>query len=193
MAPTLTVASASGFVAGNYVVADIDYTPNVGGLAGEDGAFAYPSAITDVDFIRKTSDFVARVVSVSGNVLSLDQPLIGGGSPSTTNGTPPAGSKVQQILGWVTGNGGTFIQEWSGLFVADTVDGAQAVIYYPHLSISSFRDQAEWAIENIGNSDEHGMTLDSMFEALAYDDPMTGETVVSYTGFYPNARVQSTY
>jgi hypothetical protein len=123
----------------------------------------------------------------------LDQPFVGGGSPIATSGTPPAGSKVQVVTGWTAANGGSFIQEWSALFVCDSIDGAQIALYYPHLSINQFRENANWAIENIGTTDLTGMQLDSMFEALAYDDPMTGETVVSYTGFYPNARTQATY
>lgn len=189
----LTVDSASGFAVNQYIVCDIDYVPNTGGLAGENGAFAFPNAITDVDFIRKTSDFVARITAIVGDVLTLDQPFIGGGSPAANNGIPPAASKVQQVTGWTAANGGTFIQEWSGLFIADSNDGAQIALYYPHLSINQYRGMANWAIENIGTTDLTGMQLDAMFEALAYDDPMTGETVVSYTGFYPNARVQAIY
>lgn len=189
----LTVAAASGFAVGNYIVADVDYVPNTGGLAGENGAFAFPNAITDIDFIRKTSDFVARVTAINGSTLTLDQPFVGGGSPAATNGTPPAGAKVQVVTGWTAANGGTFIQEWSGLFIADSIDGAQVALYYPHLSISQFRGDNNWAIENIGTTDLTGMQLDATFEALAYDDQLSGETVVSYTGFYPNARVQNTY
>jgi hypothetical protein len=190
---TLTVASASGFAANDYIVCDQDFTALSSGVLGSNGAFAFPGAVTDTDWIRKTSDFVARIASISGNVLTLDQPFVGGGSPAATNGTPPAGSKVQKIIGWSAREGGTFIQEWSGLFLADTIDGAQIAIYYPHISINQFRGHNPWTLENAGTTDLGGMELDAMFEALAYDDPLDGETICNYGAFYPSARIQNLY
>lgn len=189
----LVVASAAGFSVGQYIVCDIDFPTGGQGILGENGAFAFPNAVTDVDWIRKTSDFVARIAAISGTTLVLDQPFVGGGSPIGTLATPPAASFVLPVTGWTSRNGATFIQEWSGLFVADTIDGAQMAFYYPHLSINQFRGMANWAIENIGTTDLTGMQMDVLFEALAFDDPEDGETVVSYQAFYPNARVQNTY
>ena len=196
---TLYVPSGSGaaFPANSYLVCDEDYNGTDSGVVGSNGAFLFPNATTDVDYIRKTSDFVARVVAVvtglpaGQDALILDQPFVGGGSPAATNGTPPTTSKVQRIVGWSAREGGTFIQEWSGLFITDTVDGAQIAFYYPHVSISQFRGLNPWAIENIGNTEMTGNELDCMFEALAYDDPEDGETIVGYRAFYPNARVQN--
>lgn len=194
---TLTVASASGFAADAcgdpvYIVADIDMGA-CSGIVGENGTFVFPSAVSDVDFIRKTSDFVARVQSISGNVLTLDQPFVGGGSPAATNGTPPAGSKVQQISGWAMREGGSFIQEWSGLFICDSIDGAQIAVYYPHISPNQFRGHADWTLENVGTTDAHGLQMDCMFEALAFDDPIDGDTIVNYSAMYVTNRTQNTY
>lgn len=189
----LTVASASGFSVGQYIVADIDYTPGTSGRLGENGTFAFPNAVTDVDYIRKASDFVARVTAIQGNVLSLDQPFVGGGSPAATNGTPPAGSKVQVVDGWTSREGGTFIQEWSGLVISDTIDGAQIALYFPHISISQFAEFPNWAIENIGTTDMTGYDLYATFETLAFDDPIDGETICGYHAFYPNARTQNVW
>jgi hypothetical protein len=190
--PTLTVTSAAaiGVSAGDFIVCDIDYDPATYGIIGEAGVPVFPNAVTDVDYIRKTSDFVARVVSVNANVLTLDQPFVGGGQGTTSNpanttqGTPPAGSYVQLISGWACREGGTFITEWTGLFVLDTVDQAQIALYYPHVSINQFRDIAAWAIENVGTTDLTGYELDCVMEALAFDDPLDGETVVGYTSYY---------
>jgi hypothetical protein len=71
------------------------------------------------------------------------------------------------------------------LFIMDTIDAAQIACYYPHVSISQFRDVAAWTIENQGTTDQTGYELDAMFEALAFDDPIDGETVVGYKAFYP--------
>lgn len=190
----VTSASAISCSAGSYIVCDLDYTaanfPNQGnppfGIVGAAGVPLQPNAVTDIDYIRKTSDFVARVVSVATNTaLTLDQPFVGGGSGSPTPyATPPAGSNVEVISGWAVREGATFITEWSGLFVMDTIDAAQIAIYYPHVSIAQFKDIQAWAIENVGTTDETGYDLDCMMAALAFDDPLDGETVVGYKAFY---------
>jgi hypothetical protein len=188
--PVLTVSSASAIsVSGNgeYIVADLDYSPTQFGIVGAAGIPVQPNAVTDVDYVRKTSDFVARCVAVLTNALTLDQPFIGGGSgltlPAPTS--PPAGSNVQRITGWAAREGGTYITEWSGLFVMDTIDAAQIAVYYPHVSIAQFKDLAAWAIENVGTTDETGYEIQCSLNALAFDDPIDGETVVGYKAYYP--------
>ena len=195
---TVTSAAAIGASAGSFIVADIDYVPSLitppalasYGIIGESGQVVFPQAVTDVDYIRKTSDFVARVVSVSSNVLTLNAPFVGGGQGTTVNtantpqGTPPAGSNVQVISGWAAREGGTFITEWTGLFILDTIDQAQIAFYWPHISINQFREVAAWAIEGVGTTDLTGYELDCVMEALAFDDPLDGETVVGYTAYY---------
>jgi hypothetical protein len=190
----LTVASSaainvSGGQNSEYIVVDLDYNTATSGIVGSAGIPIQPNAVTDIDYVRKTSDFVGRVVSVAGNVLTLDQPLVGGGSSATLiapgYATPPVGSNVQKISGWAAREGGTFISEWSALFIMDTIDAAQIAVYYPHVSIAQFKDMAAWAIENIGTTDETGYELQASYNALAFDDPLDGETIVGYKAFYP--------
>lgn len=188
-APTLTVTgtpSTAQIVVGSYIVCDVDYNTATYGLVGDTGVPVFKNAVTDIDYIRKTSDYVARVTAINGSVLTLDQPFIGGGSGNPAPLGPGAtGSKVEVISGWSAREGGTFIAEWSGLFLCSTIDGAQLFIYYPHISILQNRDvAAAWAIENIGTTDLGGMELDAQYAALAFDDPLDGETVVSYEGYY---------
>lgn len=187
-APSLTVATGSGalFAVGDYVVADADYA-NEFGLVGDNGIPLFSGQVTDVDFIRKTSDYVARVTAIVGDVLTISQAMIGGGSgnTSTPNTGPSPGDKVQKIRGWAARNGGSFIKEWSAMFILSTVDGDQIVLYYPHVSISQFRDMPAWALENAGTTDLAGYELDAVFQALAFDDPLDGETIVGYKAMYP--------
>lgn len=196
--PTLFVPASSGtlFAVNDDIVCDVDYNQSSVGFIGDNGIPIYANnAPQDVDFIRKTSDFVARItkivpLAVAGqDGLVLSQPMVGGGSGPTTvvNTSPQVTSKIQKIKGWTAREGGTFITDWSAMFVLDTVDGDQLVQYYPHVSISQFRDFAAWAITNIGTTDLTGYELDCMLEALAFDDPLDGETVVCYRAFYPNA------
>jgi hypothetical protein len=197
--PTLFVPAGSGslFAVGQYVVCDVDYDGSSYGLVGSAGIPIFQGAVTDVDYIRKTSDWVGRITAISagavsgGDGLVLSQPLVGGGSGNPTGLlAPPVTAKVQRIKGFAAREGGTFLAEWSGLFIIDTIDGAQIAVYYPHIAIAQFRDIAGWAIENIGNTDFTGYELDCVMETLAFDDPVDGETVVAYRAFYPGGRVQ---
>lgn len=197
VAPTVTLATIpqlSQIYPGSYVVVDQDYVlGQYGGAIGDAGVNVYQNAVTDLDYIRKNSDYVARVVSIAGNVLTLDQPFVGGGSgnpvPNFLNNAftsfinPQV--RCEAIKGFAAREGGTFIGEWSGLFMNNTVDGAQLILYYPHVSIGQNKDvAAAWTIENAGTTDESGFQLDASFNALAFDDPLDGETVVAYKCYY---------
>lgn len=189
VAPTLTVANAAAaqITVGSYIVADVDYNTSTFGLVGDAGTPVFKNAVTDIDYIRKNSDYVARVTAIATNtVLTLDQPLIGGGSGDPAPlGPGAAGAKAQMISGFTQREGGTFISEWSALLLMSTIDQAQLFTYYPHVSIMQNRDTAaSWAIENIGTTDLGGAELDAQFTALAFDDPLDGETVVAYHGYY---------
>jgi hypothetical protein len=190
---TLSVGSASGLAIGNYIVCDVDYNFSSYGIVGDAGTPVFQNAVTDIDYIRKNSDYVARIANINGTTVTLDQPFAGGGSGATSPVVPQAGSKIQVVLGWTAREGGTFVSEWSGLFLLDTIDQAQIAVYYPHVAIAQNRDvAATWAIENVGTTDEGGFELDAMYQALAYDDPLDGETVVAYKAYYAKPN-QSSY
>jgi hypothetical protein len=184
--PTLAVASASGFVAGNYIVCDKDYDGTSYGFIGDAGANVFPSAVTDTDFIRKTSDYVARVVSISGNVLTLNANFVGGGQNSAGAATtyPQAGSKVQVITGYAAREGGTAINEWSAIFCLDTIDASQVMLYYPRLAPESFAGFESANVPNITSMQTND--LSASFDAMAFDDPLDGETVVRYAAYFPH-------
>lgn len=192
--PTLFVPAGSGaaFPPNSLIVADDDYSGEYG-IVGAAGIPVFNGAVDDVDFIRKTSDFVARVKTVIPNALAgqdalvLTKGFVGGGNSAT--GTPlyapGPNAKVQKIKGFTSREGGTYIAEWSALFCMDTLNSCQIVIYYPHVSAAQFREFGTWQIENAGTTDMTGYSLDCTMQALAFDDPLDGETVVSYTAYYP--------
>lgn len=202
--PVLFLAANSGtlFTANTYIVCDDDYTAGTYGQVGAAGIPVFQNAVTDVDFIRKTSDFVARITSIipsntAGNstgqdILVLNKVLVGGGNSSSSatqaaSYGPDAAAKVQTIKGYLTREGGTFVTEWTALFTCTLVDTSQVAIYYPHVALSAFKGMTNFQIENIGTTSETAYQLETTMMAMAYDDPLDGETVVRYAAYYPAA------
>jgi hypothetical protein len=193
--PTLCVPAGSGanFPAGSYIVCDQDYNGTSFGFVGDAGANVFQGAVTDVDFIRKTSDYVNGVVSVvptafSGqDALILTSPFVGGGNaPAGTTPTtsPQTGAKVQGILGYVSREGGSAIEEWSAIFVLDTIDASQLLFYYPRLSPDVFTGIPGTNLQNATAMQTYD--LDGSWDSLAFDDPVDGETVVAYRMYIPH-------
>ena len=195
--PTLCVPAGIGanYSGNEFIACDVDCINPQQGLNGSYGIpFVIAGQVTDIDFFRKTTDFVARVVNVIPNVASgqdaliLNKPFVGGGSAAM--GAPPYGpaptAKIQQVKGYAAREGGTYIMEWSALFLCSTYDGSQIAIWYPHVAPNQFKELANWQLENAGTTDLTGYELDAVFEALAFDDPLDGETVVRYAAFYPS-------
>lgn len=194
--PTLCVPAGSGalFAAGEYIVCDVDYVPGQGGYQGDAAALAFPGQVQDVDFIRKTSDYVNRIVAVVPTVVAgmdalvLSGPFVGGGNNlivGSTKSSPSASAKVQIITGTTRRNGGSKINEWTGLFLLDTEDGSQFAMYYPRLAPSAPKGLTASNITDATGLSEWGMNTE--FQALAFDDPYDGEAVTSYLAYYPNA------
>lgn len=193
--PTLFVPAGSGaaFAAGTYIVCDQDYTGG-SGFVGDAGANVFPGAVSDIDFIRKTSDYISGVrqvvpSAVSGqDALILTGPFVGGGNApfgAVPNTVPTSGAKVQAIQGFAQREGGTYIKEWSAIFVLDTIDASQILYYYPRLAPDVF---SGWDPENLQNANsEQTYSMNTSLEAVAFDDPEDGETVTSYKAYYPTS------
>lgn len=194
-APVLYVPSGSGalFPAGTYIVCDQDYNTSEFGLIGDNATNVFQGAVTDVDFIRKTSDYVATVRAVvtgTQDALVLSGPFVGGGSNATLgvtpNTAPSAGAKVQAISGFASRGGGTTITEWSTVLVMDTIDGSQVLLYYPRSSPDVFSGFDANNVTNINSLQTN--ELNASFEAMAFDDPLDGETCVRYSAYYPHTQ-----
>lgn len=128
-ASRLEIGEAAGrFRAGDLVSVDLDYEQQDGyvGLWNVSG-YVSPEQTNrgGRDFVRRVTCNVGRVSAVSGGCLTMEQPL-----PA---GVPPTGAAVQKVLGFADREGGTFRQEWSALFIEETVYGGRVFYYYPRL------------------------------------------------------------
>jgi hypothetical protein len=174
----LAVGGGAQFQAGEFIAVDVDYTGQAGYIgSGIQATFVPAGAVTDPDYVRRVTFNVGAIQAISGDTLTLEQPLLGG--------APPASAKVQAVTGFTSREGSSFIQAWSAVFVVDTADGAQLYYYYPQLSVASEREDSTFNVDNVGAADVKGYALRAEFNALAFEDPVDGETVVCYRGFFP--------
>ena len=112
---------------GDVVVVDEDYAGQTGYLgSGAPGAFlsSIPTK-ADVDMIRRVSFNVARVLTVSQGVATL--------ASSLPAGVPTASMKLNRVNGFVNREGGSFVPEWSALFVLDGLQGDRLLLHFPRL------------------------------------------------------------
>ncbi len=118
-------ATATGFVVGDLVAVDVDYTGQVGFVgSGVSGAYVSSAASVggDVNYVRRVSLNVGRVVAIANGVLQLEAALLAG--------VPAAGMKVSRLVGFVDREGGGFFQEWSGLFCMDGEQGDRVIYHF---------------------------------------------------------------
>jgi len=119
----------NGFSVGDVVAVDSDYQQQTG-YVGTGIAAAYVSDPTDVNqdvnYVRRVTFNVGRIAQLAATSLLLAQPLPGG--------APAAGAGLQKVIAFVDREGGSFFQEWSGLFVAEEDAGGRVCFHYPRLS-----------------------------------------------------------
>lgn len=174
----VAMTSTTGFSAGSIVAVDNDYAAQMGFVgAGVSAAYVQSAAAvnSDPDFIRRVSFNVARVSQVASNGLTLAQPLVAG--------VPTSTMKVQQVLGFVDREGGSFFQEWSALFVMPGEQGERILFYYPRLQATAGAAEAATGllapIERIA--------LSASFRALPVADANDSQQVVCFRSFLPSA------
>jgi hypothetical protein len=107
----------------------VDYQQQIG-YVGSGISAAYvkdPAAVNrDVNYVRRVTFNVGRVVEVTATSAILAQPLLAG--------VPAAGASAQVVAAFIDREGGSFFQEWSALFVAEAESGGRVCFYYPRLS-----------------------------------------------------------
>lgn len=121
--------AVSAFAPGNLVAIDVDYQQQIG-YVGSGISAAYvsnPAAVNrDLNYVRRVTFNVGRVVEVTTTSVILAQPLLAG--------APATGASAQVVIAFVDREGGSFFQEWSALFVAEPESGGRVCFYYPRLS-----------------------------------------------------------
>ena len=148
-ASALVISGNTALTAGSIVTVDFDYVGQTGFIGtGVSAAYVSTAALvgSDVDYIRRVSFNVGRVVEVASGTLQLAQPL-----PA---GIPAAGMKLQQVVGFVDREGGSFFQEWSALFVIQGEQGDRVLLHYPRL-------------QSMITPEESSATLASTLESVA--------------------------
>jgi len=168
------------FALGDLVAVDADYAGQTGYVGtGIAAAFVNDPADVnhDANYIRRVTFNVARVAGKTSTALLLAQPLLGG--------TPPAGASVQKVMAFVDREGGSYFQEWSGLFVAEEESGGRACFYYPRLrpSVGAAGMQREEPVEVV--KPVVALGLRASFLALPYLDTNDGEWTVCYRSYFP--------
>jgi hypothetical protein len=178
-ASALTVSSAAAaFSVGQLVVVDLDYTGQTGFVgAGLSGGYVKSAALigADIDYVRRVSLNVARVVTITGGVLGL--------APALPAGVPVAGMQVSPVVGFCDREGGSFLQEWSALFVAEGTQGDRVVFHYPRLQ--AMAGAAETS-DRVAPGLER-MRLSGSFRALPVTDTNDGEKIVCFRSYLPAA------
>jgi hypothetical protein len=178
-ATSLNVGTASaGFNLGDLVAVDLDYTGQVGFVgSGVSGAYvASPAAVSnDVNYVRRVSLNVDRVIGIASGALQLGAALLAG--------VPAAGMKVSRLVGFVDREGGGWFQEWSGLFVMEGEQGDRMIYHYPRLQ--TMQGAAESGDALAGALQQ--VRLAGAFRALPVKDANDGETVVCFRSYLPAA------
>ncbi len=173
-------AAVAGFQVGDLVACDVDYVQQVGFVgAGIAGAYVKNPADVghDVNYVRRVTFNVGRVAQVTATALLLTQALAGG--------VPASGASIQKITAFVDRDGGAFLQQWSGLFVAEEESGGRVCFFYPLLSPCTVKP--EWMRETLIEIKKPigELALRASFAALPTLDGNDGATVLCYRSYFP--------
>jgi len=170
--------AAAQFHVGELVAVDVDYVAQVGFVgSGVSAAYVSSPAVvgSDVNYVRRVSLNVGRVVAIAAGGLQLGGALLAG--------APAAGMQVSPLVGFVDREGGGFFQEWSGLFVMDGEQGDRLIYHYPRLQ--AMQGSAE-TVEALAGPLER-VKLAGAFRALPVKDANDGETVLCFRSYLPGA------
>jgi hypothetical protein len=176
----LAPADLAGFTAGSIIAIDDDYTGQTGFVGSPISGAYVRHPLSDVDYIRRVTFNVALVSQVTQTALMLAEPLPGG--------VPSATAKAQALCGFIDRLGGSFYQEWSGLFALQGSQGERIFFHYPRLQ--AMRDAEEMPVPlapRVKGSLER-VALKAKFRALPVTDPLDGERILCYRSFLPAPR-----
>jgi hypothetical protein len=171
-------AAAAQFQVGELVAVDEDYVAQVG-FVGSGVSAAYvtsPASVgNDINYVRRVSLNVGRVVAIANGVLQLGAALLAG--------VPRSGMQVSPLVGFVDREGGLFFQEWSALFVMDGEQGDRVIYHYPRLQ--AMQGSAE-TLEVLAGPLER-VSLAGAWRALPVKDASDGAMVLCFRSYLPAA------
>jgi hypothetical protein len=176
----LGAGAVAGFQPDDLVACDVDYAQQVG-YVGTGIAAAYVKNPVDVrqdaNYVRRVTFNVGRVAEMTQTALLLTQALPGG--------VPAAGASVQKVMAFVDREGGAFLQQWSGLFVAEEESGGRVCFFYPRLSPCTVKP--EWKRETLIDIQKPigELALQASFMALPTLDGNDGAVVICYRSYFP--------
>jgi len=173
----LASTDASKFAPGSIVAIDIDYTGQTGYVGSPVSGAYLRQPLSDVDYIRRITYNVALVSQSSSAGLTLAEPLPGG--------APVSGTRLQGVIGFVDREGGSFYQEWSGLFILQGGQGERVFFYYPRLQTMIGAQESSVPLSANSKSSVARILLQAQFMAMPVTDPLDGERVVCYRSFVP--------
>lgn len=173
----LAPADASSFAPGSIIAVDDDYAGQTGFLGSPVSGAYVRQPLNDVDYVRRITFNLALVSQVNAGTLTLAEPLPGG--------TPSPNAKVQAVCGFTDRLGGSFYQEWSGLFVIEGTQGERIFYHYPRLQ--PLRDAEEIPLPLAANrkGSLERILLKAHFRALPVTDPLDAERVLCFRSFLP--------
>jgi hypothetical protein len=161
---------------GDMVAVDVDYTGQTGYIgAGAAGAYLAAPVSGDVDRVRRVTLNVSRVAALTPDGVQLAEPLLAG--------PPAAGMQAETVAAFEDREGGSFFQEWSGLFVMPGEQGDALFFHYPRLQ--AMHGAAE-AAAVLAAPLSH-VLLAGRFVALPVEDAMDGAQVCCYRSYLPAA------
>jgi len=172
----LAAADLAHYMPGSLIAVDIDYSGQVG-YVGSGVSAAYvgsaASVNSDPDYVRRVTFNVARVQQVTTQALMLAQPLLAG--------MPVAGMKVQPVLSFVDREGGSFLQEWSALFVMTGEQGDAVFFHYPRLQAMAGPAEITSALQK----PLERVMLAAAFRALPVTDAMDSQMAFCFRTYVP--------
>src|SRR5262249_52585325 len=101
---------------------------------------------------------------------------------------PPASAKLQAVCGFVDRLGGSFYQEWSGLFVMEGTQGERIFFHYPRLQTMTEAEEMPVPLAPRGTGSLGRIALKARFRALPIVDPLDGERVLCYRSYLPGSK-----
>lgn len=170
---------AARFAPGTMIAVDVDYGGETGYVGSPVSGAFLRQPLADRDYIRRITFNVGLVLGVSAGSLILARALPGG--------APGSEAKVQAITGFVDREGGSFYQEWSGLFVMEGSQGDRIFFHYPRLQSATEAEESALPLDSKHTSGLARILLKGQFTALPVIDPLDGERVLCYRSFQPAA------